>query len=84
MSTITATELARNVREILDRVATKGETIAIERNRTTIACIVPPEVWMTATEALAGLRPMLTPEQAAAWQKESREGFDETVRDPWG
>ena len=32
MQTISATELARNTREILDRVATQGETVAIERN----------------------------------------------------
>lgn len=84
MTTITATELARNTREILDRVASRGETVVIERNRTVIARIVPPEIRMSASEALAGLRPMLTPEQAAAWHKESREGFDDAVRDPWG
>jgi hypothetical protein len=38
---------------------------------------------MTATQALAGLQSKLTPEQAAAWLKDSEEGFDEAVRDPW-
>jgi hypothetical protein len=38
---------------------------------------------MTAAQALAGLQPRLTPEQAAAWLKDSTEGFDEALRDPW-
>jgi len=48
-----------------------------------IAKIMPSEVTMTAAQALTGLRPMLTPRQAAAWQKDSRGDFDETLRDPW-
>jgi antitoxin (DNA-binding transcriptional repressor) of toxin-antitoxin stability system len=83
MQTISATDLARNTREILDRVASRGETVAVERNRTTIARIVPAERTMTAAQALAGLQVMLTPEQAAAWLKDSKEHFDEAVRDPW-
>ena len=38
---------------------------------------------MTAAQALLGLRPMLTPEEARAWLEDSRGGFDETVNDPW-
>jgi len=83
MQIVSATDLARNTREILDRVASQGETVAVERNHTTIAKIVPPERTMTAAQALAGLRPMLTPKQAAAWLKGSKENFDEAVRDPW-
>lgn len=83
MHTISATELARNTREILDRVAGGGEIVMVERNRTVIARIAPPERTMTAAQAIAGLRPALTPGQAAAWLKESRGAFDETVRDPW-
>lgn len=44
---------------------------------------VAPETVMTAAQALAGLRPILTPDQAAAWLKESREDFDQSVNDPW-
>lgn len=40
---ITATELARNTRDILDRVAAGGETITIERNHALIAQIMPPQ-----------------------------------------
>ena len=57
--------------------------MVIERNHVMIATIMPSEVTMTAAQALAGLRPMLTPRQAAAWQKDSHGDFDETLRDPW-
>lgn len=84
METISATELARNTREVLDRVASRGETVVIERNRTLIAQIVPPERTMTALQALAGLAlPVLTPAQASAWQRDCRQDFTDTVRDPW-
>jgi len=84
MRTISATDLARNTREILDKVASNGETVVIERNHTMIAQIVPPERTMTASQALAGLGlPVLTPRQADAWLKHSKDDFDETVRDPW-
>ena len=84
MQTISATELTRNTREILDRVATQGETVTIERNHTMIAQIMPPQKTMTASQALAGLVfPILTPQQANAWLQESKEGFDDVVRNPW-
>ena len=83
MQTISATDLARKTREILDAVAGNGETVMIERNQIVIAQIVPPERAMTAAQALAGLQPMIAPKQTQAWLKESRGAFDETVRDPW-
>lgn len=83
MHTISATDLARNTRAILDSVATRGESIAVERNHITIARIVPPEPTMTVAQALAGLRPTLTQQQASAWLAERNAPLDETVRDPW-
>ena len=84
MQTISATELTRNTREILDRVATQGETVTIERNHTMIAQIMPPQKTMTASQALAGLVfPILTPQQASSWLQESKDGFSDVVRDSW-
>lgn len=83
MQTVSATELARNTREILDRVAGEGEIVMVERNRRIIARITPPERVMTAAQALAGLQSAMTPRQAAAWLEESRGAFEETLRDPW-
>jgi antitoxin (DNA-binding transcriptional repressor) of toxin-antitoxin stability system len=85
LETISATELARNTREILDRVTSQGETLAIERNQILIAQIVPPTRTMTAAQALAGLPlPVLTALQASAWLRDSKADFGEAVRDPWG
>jgi antitoxin (DNA-binding transcriptional repressor) of toxin-antitoxin stability system len=84
MRAISATDLARNTREILDQVAAQGETVVIERNHTIVAQIVPAQRTMTAAQALAGLGPlMLTPKQAVDWIRDSRGDIDNTVRDPW-
>jgi antitoxin (DNA-binding transcriptional repressor) of toxin-antitoxin stability system len=83
MQTISATELARNTSKILDRVISRGESVAVERNRAVIAQIIPPSRTMTAAQALSGLEPGLSPEQAAAWLRDSRDEFDQKVRDPW-
>ncbi|MGS0741630.1 type II toxin-antitoxin system Phd/YefM family antitoxin [Glaciimonas sp. GG7] len=84
MQTISATDLARNTREILDKIVSRGETMMIERNHTIVAKILPPEHTMTAHQALAGLGlSILSPEQAAAWRMDSKQDFDESVRDPW-
>jgi antitoxin (DNA-binding transcriptional repressor) of toxin-antitoxin stability system len=83
MQTISATELARNTSKILDRVISRGESVAVERNRAVIAQIIPPARTMTAAQALSGLEPGLSREQAAAWLRDSRDEFDQAVRDPW-
>lgn len=83
MEAISATSLARSTRLILDRVATRGETVIVQRNNVGIAKIVPAEQTMTAAQALAGLPNMLTPKQSDAWLRESKSAFDETVHDPW-
>jgi antitoxin (DNA-binding transcriptional repressor) of toxin-antitoxin stability system len=83
MQTISATELARNTSQVLNQVATNGETVAVERNRTIIAEIIPPARTMTAAQALDGLGTHLTPKQGARWLRDSRAKFDQTVRDPW-
>jgi antitoxin (DNA-binding transcriptional repressor) of toxin-antitoxin stability system len=83
MDAITATELARDTRQILDRVARAGESFDILRHQTAVARLVPARRTMTAAQALAGLRAMMTPRSAAAWAKDSRAGFGQAVRDPW-
>jgi antitoxin (DNA-binding transcriptional repressor) of toxin-antitoxin stability system len=84
MQTINATELARNTREVLDKVVTGGEVVAIERNHALIAQIGPADRTMTAAQALSGLPlPILTATQAAAWLEDSRQGFDDAVPNPW-
>lgn len=83
MGTITATELARQTRKALDAVASRGESIAIERNQVIIARLVPPEPLQNAAHALADFQPLLNARQAEAWLKASRAGFADELRDPW-
>lgn len=82
MTSITETELARDTRRILDRVGSGAESFDIVRHQTTVARLVPAQRTMTAAQALADLRPMSTPHDAAAWAKDARSGFGQTVRDP--
>jgi hypothetical protein len=80
------TELARNTREILERVSNRGETLAIQRNRALIVQIVPSPRTMAANQALEGLGlSMLSPQQSDAWLTDckSKEQFSDAVCDPW-
>ena len=68
---------------VLDQFISQGETIAVERNRRAIAKIVPARRSMTVRQVLADLRPMLKAPEAKAWLDDSRQGFDDALRDPW-
>lgn len=81
--TITATELARHTRQILDQVTQQRETVVVERNQTVIACLVPADPVMNAAQALEGLPLSLGADDAARWLRDSRASFEDGVRDPW-
>jgi antitoxin (DNA-binding transcriptional repressor) of toxin-antitoxin stability system len=87
--TITATELARNLRRVLDRLAIDGEDVIIERNREQVARLVPGPARQTALEAMADLYRTLPEDAAATWEADSRRGrwkgsrLDNGVRNPW-
>jgi len=87
--TITATELARNLRRVLDRMVIEGEEIVIERNREQVARLLPGPARQTALEAMADLYRTLPEDAAATWEEDSRRGrwkgsrLDKGVRDPW-
>jgi antitoxin (DNA-binding transcriptional repressor) of toxin-antitoxin stability system len=78
MPAITATELARDTRQILDRVAS-GERFDVLRHQAAVARLVPAQRTMTAEQAFEGLQPMLTPRDAAAWAKDSRSDLATTT-----
>jgi len=90
VKTITATELARNLRQVLDRLATEGEEIVVERNREQVARLLPGPARQTALEAMADLYRTLPEDAAATWEADSRRGrwrgsrLNKGVRDPWG
>jgi antitoxin (DNA-binding transcriptional repressor) of toxin-antitoxin stability system len=89
LKTITATELARSLSEILDRLTVEREEIVIERNHRQIARLIPGPGRLTALEALADLYRTLPEDAGATWEADSRalglrgERLPKGVRDPW-
>lgn len=86
---MTANELERNLRQVLERMARDGEEIVVERNRREIARIVPSPARQTALEAMADLYGVLPHTAGASWERERRrtglrgERIDKGVRNPW-
>jgi antitoxin (DNA-binding transcriptional repressor) of toxin-antitoxin stability system len=85
MTTMTATEFAKNIKKTLDRLEFGREEIILIRNNHKIARIIPGSPHLTAIEAMADIFGTLAPDAAEGWLKESRlEGkVAEEVRDPW-
>ena len=89
MKTITATDLARNLRRVLDQLAIEREEIVIERNRQQVGRLLPGRARQTALEALADLYRTLPDDAAATWEADGRSGrwkggrLDKGIRNPW-
>lgn len=86
MYTVTATELARNFREMLDRVEFKHEELLIVRNNHEVARIIPGPAAMTALEAMSDIYRTLPDDKGKDWLRDSRkmkEKISDKVRDPW-
>ncbi len=89
MKTITATNLARNLRRVLDRISVDGQDLVIERNHRQVARLIPGPARQTAVEALGDVYRTLSPDAAATWEADSRSGrwrgsrLDKGIRDPW-
>ncbi len=86
MRRITATELARNLKQMMDLVEFKGEELVIVRNNHQVAKITPGPATMNALEAMADLYRTLPDDAGTTWVRDSRKGAADkiaTVRDPW-
>lgn len=88
MQTVSATEFARNFRQMLDQVEHRGEVISIVRNQRSVATVIPGTVHMTAMEAFGDLYRTLDDEAAETWLEDIRradDSFDGLLsdRDPW-
>jgi len=86
MKRITATELARNLRAVLDQVRESGEDYIVERGRQPVARVSPSPGHMTAEQALADLYRTLDPADGKTWlddAREARESLADELRDPW-
>lgn len=90
MQTVTATEFARNFRQMLDQVEHRGETISIVRNQRPVATLIPGAQRQTAMEAFGDLYRTLDDSAAHGWLDDARraeEALDgqigESDGDPW-
>jgi antitoxin (DNA-binding transcriptional repressor) of toxin-antitoxin stability system len=85
MQTVTATDLSRNFRVMLNRVEFQHEELLIMRNNSPVARLVPGLAVMTAAEAFADLYRTLPREAGESWLADSRQGdaINGEVRDPW-
>lgn len=89
MKAISATELARNLSRVLDRMAVEGEEVVIERNGHEVARLLPGPARQTALEAMADLYRTLPDNAGVTWEADSRKGqwkgsrLDKGIRDPW-
>ncbi len=86
MRTITATELARKFKQMIDLVEFQGEELIIVRNHHQVAKITPGPAKMTALEAMSDLYRTLSEDAGVHWIKDSRKfpkGTLSEVRDPW-
>ncbi len=84
MQTVTATELSRNFRVMLNRVEFQHEELIIMRNNTPVARLIPDTGAMTTEAAFADIYRILPEEAGETWLADSRleERIGE-VRDPW-
>jgi antitoxin (DNA-binding transcriptional repressor) of toxin-antitoxin stability system len=85
MQTITATDLSRNFRVMLNRVEFQHEELLIMRNNFPVARLVPGPATMTAVEAFTDLYRTLPESAGKTWLADScldKNDIDE-VRDPW-
>jgi len=86
MRILTATEIVRSFRRILDSLEHGGEEIVVMRNKHPVAKLVPGAPRLTALEALADLHKTLDTDEGEAWIKDSAKGdrlLVRETRDPW-
>jgi antitoxin (DNA-binding transcriptional repressor) of toxin-antitoxin stability system len=85
---ITATELARRLSEVLDRLIADNDEIVIERNNRQVARLIPGPGRLNALEAMSDLYRTLPDQAAETWEADSRKTLKGSrlrngVRNPW-
>lgn len=81
---VTATEMARNFKGMLNRVEFGREELVIVRNNHQVARVIPGPATMNALEAMGDIYRSLPEEAGYNWLADSRvEDGEEELRDPW-
>jgi len=86
MITMTATDFARNLSRVLNRLEHGGEEVTVVRNKHVVARLTPGAPGMTAREAFSDIEGILSDADGAAWLEDCR-GADrplaEELVNPW-
>lgn len=83
---MTATEVARNFRKVLDGLQTGADEIIILRNGQAVAKLLPGTPRMTALEALSDIYRTLPVQEGDRWLKDAKRGsrkLRKEMRNPW-
>lgn len=86
MLTLTATEVNRNFRRVLDSLERNGQEIVVVRNHQPVARLLPGAPRLTALEALADLYRTLDDGEARHWLEDMRaadRSARKEMRNPW-
>jgi PHD/YefM family antitoxin component YafN of YafNO toxin-antitoxin module len=85
MQIVTATDLARNFRTMLDSVEFRHEELLVMRNNHAVARVIPSPATMTAQEVFSDLYRLLPENAAKDWLADSRSDDIRCneVSDPW-
>ena len=71
MRTVSTSELAHHLEQILDGVECQGDSVVVTRNNRAIARILPGVARMTALEAISDLYGIVAEEAAQEWLKDN-------------
>jgi len=85
--TLTATEVARNFREVLDQIERSGESVRIERHGHVVAELGPAQAverHLTWGELVELLRQLGTPDAEFVRDvEEAHRAINQPIRNPW-
>lgn len=86
MQKVSATEFARNLRKVLDRVGETGEEYIVERGKRPVVKLSPVPEGRTAQQVMADLYRVLPEGAGDQWLEDARRGHErlsDELRDPW-
>ncbi len=87
MTTMTVTDFARHLSQVVDRLEHGGEEIVLTRHHHAVAKLVPGAPAMKALDAFADLYGIIPEDEGASWLKDGaasdRLADKRELRDPW-
>jgi antitoxin (DNA-binding transcriptional repressor) of toxin-antitoxin stability system len=86
MRKVSATEFARNLRKVLDRVSETGEEYVVERGKRAVVKVSPVPAGASAREVMSDLYRVLPDSAGDAWLEDAKRGeagLNDELRDPW-